>query len=45
MNRTIAARTDPQTVAEMTLPGRWSFTPQSRNTLLKAGGVRDIREL
>ncbi len=41
----VFANTDPQTIAEMTLPGRWSFTPQSRNALLKAGGVRDIREL
>ncbi|MDB5491988.1 MAG: polymerase alpha subunit [Micavibrio sp.] len=32
-------------IAVMTLPGSYSFSPQARSGLMKAGGVRDIREL
>ncbi len=30
--------------AQMTLPGRWSFSGAARNALLRSGGVADIRE-
>ena len=38
-------RTEPQTLAEITLPQRWNFPPQVRNALLKTQGVGQIREL
>lgn len=31
--------------AQITLPGRYNFSPQSRSNLMKTQGVRDIREL
>jgi DNA polymerase-3 subunit alpha len=32
-------------IAVMTLPGSYSFSPQARSGLMKAGGIKDIREL
>ncbi len=35
----------PDETAEITLAGRWKFSPEARNALLKAEGVTDIQEL
>jgi len=40
----IFVRTNDNTTAEITLPGRWSFSAQARNALLRAGGIKEISE-
>ncbi len=35
----------PGIPVELTLPGRWNFSPDIRNTLIRTAGVKEVREL
>ncbi|MCB9989176.1 MAG: DNA polymerase III subunit alpha [Rhodospirillales bacterium] len=35
----------PGLIAELTLPGRWGFSPDTRNALIREEGVKEVREL